>query len=105
MFVQYYTNGYVTKLVVYDDIKTVERERKKPKQMKDKFIGLETISFFGRFKEENMWLSQLKYRSTPRGLSWQQKRGAKHVYSLEREIMEADPYLRALADRVQKREA
>jgi hypothetical protein len=105
IFVHLYTSGYVTKLVVYDDIKAVEKERKKPNQMKDKFIGIETVSFWGRFKEESMWLSQLGYKSTPKGITWQQKMGAKHIYTLEREIMEADPYLKALADRVQKREA
>lgn len=73
--------------------------------MKDKFIGLETVSFWGKFKEENMWLSQLKYKSTPKGITWQQKLRAKNVYTLEREIMEADPYLKALADRVQRKEA
>ncbi|CAO3627385.1 unnamed protein product [Mucor fragilis] len=105
IFVHLYTNGYVTKLIVYDDIKNVEKDRKKPKLIKDKFIGIETVSFWGRFKEENMWLSQLGYKSTPKGITWQQKTGAKHVYTLEREIMEADPYLKALADRVQRREA
>lgn len=94
----------MTKLIVYDDIKTVEKERKKPKQMKDKFIGIETVSFWGRFKEESMWLSQLRYKSTTKGITWQQKTGAKHIYTLEREIMDADPYLKTLADRVQKRE-
>ncbi|CAO3622537.1 unnamed protein product [Mucor hiemalis] len=105
IYVHLYTSGYVTKLVVYDDIKNVERERKKPREMKDKFIGIETVSFWGRFKEETMWLSQLGYKSTPKGITWQQKTGAKNVYTFEREIMEADPYLKALADRVQRREA
>lgn len=105
IFVHLYTSGYVTKLVVYDDIKKVERERKKPKEMKDKFIGIETVSFWGRFKEDTLWLSQLSYKSTPKGITWQQKTGAKNVYTFEREIMEADPYLKALADRVQRREA
>lgn len=105
IFVHLYTSGYVTKLVVYDDIKNVERERKKPREMKDKFIGIETVSFWGRFKEDTMWLSQLGYKSTPKGITWQQKTGAKNVYTFEREIMEADPYLKALADRVQRREA
>ncbi|KAI9478764.1 MAG: hypothetical protein EXX96DRAFT_572193 [Benjaminiella poitrasii] len=105
LFVHFYTHGYVTKLVVYDDIKTVEKERKRSRDMKDKFIGIETISFWGRFKEETNWLSQLRYKSTPKGLTWQQKTGAKHVFTLEREIMEADPYLKALSDRVQKSEA
>ncbi|CAO3688357.1 unnamed protein product [Rhizopus stolonifer] len=104
IFVHFYTQGYVTKLIVYDDIKHVEKERKRPKEMKDKYIGLETISFWGRFKEENMWLSQLKYKSTAKGLVWQQKTGAKHIFTLEREIMEADPYLNALAKRVQRKE-
>lgn len=105
MFVHLYTSGYVTKLVVYDDIKTVEKERKKPKEMKDKFIGIETVSFWGRFKEDTMWLSQLAYKSTPKGITWQQKLGAKNTYTMEREIMEADPYLKALVDRVQRKEA
>lgn len=100
-----YTNGYVTKLIVYDDVKNVEKDRKKPKLIKDKFIGIETVSFWGRFKEDTMWLSQLGYKSTPKGITWKQKTGAKHVYTLEREIMEADPYLKALADRVQRKEA
>ncbi|KAI8637757.1 hypothetical protein BD408DRAFT_353176 [Parasitella parasitica] len=69
------------------------------------FIGIETVSFWGRFKEETMWLSQLGYRSTPKGITWQQKTGGKHVYTLEREIMEADPYLKALAGRIERREA
>ncbi|CAO3694430.1 unnamed protein product [Rhizopus microsporus] len=102
LFVHFYTKGYVTKLIVYDDIKNVEKERKKPKEMKDKYIGLETVSFWGRFKEENMWLSQLRYKSTTKGLIWQQKTGPKHTFTLEREIVEADPYLRALAKRVEK---
>ncbi|GAA5795335.1 hypothetical protein EDC94DRAFT_604673 [Helicostylum pulchrum] len=105
VFVHLYTSGYVTKLVVYDEIKKVERERKKPKEMKDKFIGIETISFWGRYKEDTMWLSQLKYKSTPKGITWQQKTGAKNIYTLEREIIEADPYLKALADRVQQKAA
>ncbi|RCH96004.1 hypothetical protein CU097_001424 [Rhizopus azygosporus] len=104
LFVHFYTKGYVTKLIVYDDIKNVEKERNKPKEMKDKYIGLETVSFWGRFKEENMWLSQLRYKSTTKGLIWQQKTGPKHTFTLEREIVEADPYLRALAKRVEKRE-
>ncbi|KAI9279129.1 hypothetical protein BY458DRAFT_503209 [Sporodiniella umbellata] len=104
IFVHFYTRGYVTKLIVYDDIKKVERERKRPKEMKDKYIGLETISFWGRFKEQNMWLSQLKHKSTTKGLVWEQKTGAKSIFTLEREIMEADPYLNALTKRVQKRE-
>ncbi|ORE18444.1 hypothetical protein BCV71DRAFT_179496 [Rhizopus microsporus] len=67
-------------------------------------VALETVSFWGRFKEENMWLSQLRYKSTTKGLIWQQKTGPKHTFTLEREIVEADPYLRALAKRVEKRE-
>ncbi|KAG1055167.1 hypothetical protein G6F46_006637 [Rhizopus delemar] len=104
IFVHFYTRGYVTKLIVYDDIKKVERERKRPKEMKDKFIGLETISFWGRFKEENMWLSQLKYKSTTKGLVWQQNTGSKHIFTLEREIIEADPYLNALSKRIQRKQ-
>ncbi|KAI7901854.1 uncharacterized protein BX663DRAFT_531603 [Cokeromyces recurvatus] len=66
--------------------------------------AIETISFWGRFKEETMWLSQLHYKPTSKGLVWQQKTGAKHTFTLEREIMDADPYLKALADRVQRKE-
>ncbi|KAI9366490.1 hypothetical protein BD770DRAFT_311661 [Pilaira anomala] len=68
-------------------------------------VALETVSFWGRFKEDNMWLSQLRYKSTPKGITWQQKTGAEKIYTLEREIIEADPYLKALADRVQRKEA
>jgi hypothetical protein len=73
--------------------------------MKDKFIGIETVSFWGQFKEETMWLSQLGYKSTPKGITWQQKTGAKNIFTMEREIIEADPYLKALANRVERREA
>lgn len=90
---------------MYDDVKTVEKERRRPKEIKDKFIGLETISFWGNFKEDSMWLSQLRYRSTPKGITWQQRAGAKRVYTLEREIVEADPFLKGIADRIQKTKA
>ncbi|EIE81460.1 hypothetical protein RO3G_06165 [Rhizopus delemar RA 99-880] len=67
-------------------------------------VALETISFWGRFKEENMWLSQLKYKSTTKGLVWQQNTGSKHIFTLEREIIEADPYLNALSKRIQRKQ-
>ncbi|KAI8990235.1 hypothetical protein BDB01DRAFT_841985 [Pilobolus umbonatus] len=66
-------------------------------------VALETISFWGRYKEHTMWLSQLAYRSSPKGIIWQEKVGHKNVFSLERAIMESDPYLNALADRIEKR--
>ncbi|KAI8987607.1 hypothetical protein BDF20DRAFT_851140 [Mycotypha africana] len=104
LFVHFYTKGYVTKLIVYDDIKNVEKERKQPKTIKDKFISLETISFLGRSKQETMWLSQLAYVSSVKALIWKQKVGARHTFTLERPVMEADAYLRALVKRVQSRE-
>ncbi|OBZ87252.1 hypothetical protein A0J61_04701 [Choanephora cucurbitarum] len=101
IFVHFYTKGYVSKLIVYDDVKQVERERKRPRDIQDKFIGIETISFFGRLQLDSMWLSQLSYRSTTKGVFWQTKQ---KTFTLEREIMQADPYLKALCHRVEKKQ-
>ncbi|KAI8087646.1 uncharacterized protein B0P05DRAFT_531758 [Gilbertella persicaria] len=102
IFVHFYTKGYVSKLIVYDDVKQVEKERKKPRDMKDKFVGIETISFFGKVKLDSMWLSQLNYTSTPKGIVWRNKQ---KFFTFEREIMHADPYLRALCHRVEKKQS
>ncbi|KAI8147745.1 hypothetical protein BJV82DRAFT_507352 [Fennellomyces sp. T-0311] len=65
------------------------------------WIGIETVSMLGRLKEDNMWLTDLKDVSgnQRKMVSWQHKT---RRYSLERAVVEADPYLQGLADRCPK---
>ncbi|KAI7853125.1 hypothetical protein BDC45DRAFT_511390 [Circinella umbellata] len=111
-FIHWYTRNLVTRLMVYDDIKTVERERRRPRDMKnDKWLGIETVSLFGRLKEHNMWLQDLKdvsltssTQQQSKMVIWeeQKKPNKGRRYALERAIVEADPYLQGLANRCPK---
>ncbi|KAG0184605.1 hypothetical protein DFQ28_010842 [Apophysomyces sp. BC1034] len=99
MFIHWYTRSYVARLVVHDDVKTVERNRKRPQEIKDKWIGMERITFLGRSREDNMWLSELQDKSTKKSVLWQDRK-SKRVYSLEKTVVESDPYLGTLANRL-----
>ena len=99
--------------MVYDDIKTVERERRRPRDMKnDKWLGIETVSLLGRLKEHNMWLQDLKdvsftsstQQQQSKMVIWeeQKKPNKGRRYALERAVVEADPYLQGLANRCPK---
>ncbi|KAI9496021.1 hypothetical protein BDB00DRAFT_811421 [Zychaea mexicana] len=112
-FIHMYTRNLVTRLMVYDDVKTVERERRRPGDMKnDKWLGIETVSVFGRLKEHNMWLADLKdvtpSQQQSKMVLWEKQnkktsgRGPSRRYALERAVVEADPYLQGLADRCTK---
>ncbi|KAI9251394.1 hypothetical protein BDA99DRAFT_541383 [Phascolomyces articulosus] len=113
-FIHFYTRNLVTRLMVYDDIKTVERERRRPRDMKDnKWLGIETVSIFGRLKEHTMWLTDLKDVSSSSSKEQQSKmviweeynkktKSKGRRYALERVVVEADPYLQGLANRCPK---
>ncbi|KAI8096937.1 uncharacterized protein BX664DRAFT_257241 [Halteromyces radiatus] len=60
----------------------------------DMWLGIETWTFFGRKKENNMWLSQLRDISTPKAMRWQ---FGKEKFTVERGIVDADPFLKRLA--------
>lgn len=104
-FVHWYTRGHVTRLMVYDDVRTVEKQRRRPKEMlqqPDKYVGIETCSPIGRYREHSLWLSELKDVSKPgsKAVAWQWKKH--YPFILERTVMEADPFLNGLTDLVSK---
>ncbi|KAL1931312.1 hypothetical protein VTP01DRAFT_10449 [Rhizomucor pusillus] len=93
----------VTKLAVHDDIKTVERQRRHPREINnDKLISIETCNILGRFKQTDVPLSAIRDVTIPssplhRGqIVWQYKR---RTFRLERAVIQADPFLQGLAHR------
>lgn len=90
-------------LIAYEDIKNIERQRKQQRgvQGKDMWLGIETWTFFGQKKEQNMWLSQLWDISDQKAMRW---RWGKRKFTLERSIMDADPFLKRLASSLRKTE-
>ncbi|ORZ00447.1 hypothetical protein BCR43DRAFT_485232 [Syncephalastrum racemosum] len=104
-FVHWYTRGHVTRLMVYDDVRTVEKQRRRPKEMlqqSDKYVGIETCSPVGRLREHNLWLSELNdvSKSGSKAVVWQWKK--RYPFILERSIIEADPFLNGLSGIVSK---
>ncbi|KAI8343644.1 hypothetical protein BC941DRAFT_509062 [Chlamydoabsidia padenii] len=101
IFIHWYTQDYVANLIAYEDIKTIERQRKQQRTLppKDMWLGIESWTFFGRKKEHNMWLSQLVDISDQKAMRWQ---WGKKKFTLERGIMDADPFLKRLASSVHK---
>ncbi|KAF7727143.1 hypothetical protein EC973_008004 [Apophysomyces ossiformis] len=89
-------------VLVHDDVKTVERQRKRPQELKDKWIGLERITFLGRSCEDNAWLSELSDKSNKKNVLWQNRK-TKTIYSLEKAVVESDPYLHTLANRLHQK--
>ncbi|CAO3592602.1 unnamed protein product [Absidia cylindrospora] len=98
IFIHWYTKDNVASLIAYEGIKTIERLRKQRlpasvKVDKDIWLGIEKWTFFGSKKEHNMWLSQLSDISNPKAMRWQ---CGKQQFTLERDIMNADPFLKRL---------
>ncbi|KAI7881832.1 hypothetical protein K492DRAFT_161126 [Lichtheimia hyalospora FSU 10163] len=94
LFIHWYTRNIATKLIVYDDVKTVEQQRRRPREINTgKWIGIETSSLLGRLRENNMWLSDLTSTHGDKVITWQ---SSKRRYVFERAVMEADPYLQGL---------
>ncbi|OAD79241.1 hypothetical protein PHYBLDRAFT_179036 [Phycomyces blakesleeanus NRRL 1555(-)] len=99
-FVHWYTKDYVTRLIVHDDVKTVEKQRKKPQEIKDKWVGLEKVGLMGFVREQTVRLSDLTDKSTPKAVMWEAK-GKK--FALERDVMNTDPFLNGLVNFIKKK--
>ncbi|CAO3632677.1 unnamed protein product [Cunninghamella echinulata] len=97
IFIHWYTKEYVASLIAYEDIKIIERQRKKPLDIKDMWLGIETWSFFGVKKEQNMWLSQLFDVSDRKMMKWKYKN---HIFAFEHGVMDADPFLKGLVKKM-----
>ncbi|KAI8393365.1 uncharacterized protein BYT42DRAFT_488249 [Radiomyces spectabilis] len=70
--------------------------------IKDKWLGIETCNFFGKYSEENMWLSELRTVPSEKSVLWKDTKRRKATFALEKAVMESDPFLRGLADRCRK---
>ncbi|KAI9323431.1 hypothetical protein BX666DRAFT_1886787 [Dichotomocladium elegans] len=103
VFIHWYTRDLVTRLMVYDDVKTVERQRRRPREITGgKWIGIETCSALGRPREDTMWLSDLRpmavSNNSAKTVNWRFKN---RRFALERAVVEADPFLLGLDKVVQ----
>lgn len=100
-FIHWLSGNYVSKLIVYDQPRNIRRT-KDIKITKDMLLELETYNLMGGVKTGKVMLSRLAEEQLNKKayIGWAEKGSQQRAWKLERAVVEADPYLNALADRI-----
>ncbi|KAM3579401.1 hypothetical protein VKS41_008259 [Umbelopsis sp. WA50703] len=100
-FIHWLSGNYVSKLIVYDQPRNIRRT-KDIKITKDMLLELETYNLMGGVKTGKVMLSRLTEEELKKKayIGWAEKGSKQRAWKLERAVVEADPYLNALADRI-----
>lgn len=100
-FIHWLSGNYVSKLMVYDHPKNIRRT-KDIKITKDMLLEMETFNVMGGIKRGKVMLSQLREANLKKKslIGWTEVGSKQRAWKLERGIVEADPYLNAIADKI-----
>lgn len=100
-FIHWLSGNYVSKLIVYDQPRNIRRT-KDVKITKDMLLEMETFNAMGKTKTGKVMLSQLREAQLKKNtlIGWTEQGTGQRAWKLERAVIEADPYLNAIAIKI-----
>ncbi|KAH8555695.1 hypothetical protein BGW37DRAFT_516610 [Umbelopsis sp. PMI_123] len=101
VFIHWLSGNYVSKLIVYDQPRNIRRT-KDVKITKDMLLELETFNAMGKTNTGKVMLSQLREAELKKNslIGWTENGSKQRAWKLERAVIEADPYLNAIARKI-----